>query len=196
MIPLKRLVKAFSRLPGIGEKTATRFALFLLRDETGMGHELAQALVEMKEKIHFCRQCQNLTEGDLCSICQDPNRNQTQICVVEDLSDLLALERLGGNYRGLYHVLHGSIAPLDGIGPEGLRIQALQDRIQKGDTQEVILATNPNATGEMTALYLKKLLTPYKVSISRIASGIPVGGNVEHTDAQTLARAMESRREY
>ena len=195
MNPLAQLVKAFTRLPGIGEKTATRFALFILRDEKGAGRELAEALTLIKEKMHFCQECQNLTEGELCTICCDTNRNPSLICVVEELPDLLALEKTG-DYRGRYHVLHGSIAPLDGIGPGEIRIQSLMDRVKKGKIQEVILATNPNSTGEMTALYLKKLLTPLGVPVSRIASGIPVGGNLEHTDAQTLARAMESRREF
>ena len=195
MNPLAQLVKAFTRLPGIGEKTATRYALFILRDEKGAGRELAEALTLIKEKMHFCQECQNLTEGELCTICCDANRNPHLICVVEELPDLLALEKTG-DYRGRYHVLHGSIAPLDGIGPGEIRIQSLMDRVKKGKIQEVILATNPNSTGEMTALYLKKLLTPLGVPVSRIASGIPVGGNLEHTDAQTLARAMESRREF
>ncbi len=195
MNPLERLVKAFTRLPGIGEKTATRLALFTLRDEKDTGRELAEALIFIKEKMHFCQQCQNLTEAELCIICRDPNRTPSLICVVEDISDLVALEKMG-DYRGHYHVLHGALSPLDGVGPEELKIKSLMRRIEQGTTAEVILATNSNPSGEMTALYLKKVLAPFKISISRIASGIPIGANVEHTDAQTLSRAIESRREF
>ncbi len=195
MNPLQRLVNAFCQLPGIGEKSATRLALFVLRDERGVGQELATALKFVKEKMRFCQECQNLTEAEFCSICLDTNRAANTICVVEDLADLLALEKTG-DYKGRYHVLHGSIAPLDGIGPEEIRIRSLLERIKGGAIQEVILATNSNSTGEMTALYLKKQLGSYDVRVSRIASGIPVGGNVEHTDAQTLSRALESRREF
>ena len=198
MNPLERLVKAFSRLPGIGEKSATRHALFLLRDEKGLARELAEAMISMREKVRFCRICQNLTEEELCSICNNPSRDPHTICVVQEPVDLLSLEKTG-EFRGLYHILHGSLSPLDGIGPDQIRIQGLVKRVKErvpAEVSEVILATNPTPEGEATALYLKKILTPLKVKVTRIASGVAVGGTIEYTDAQNLSRALGTRREF
>ncbi len=195
MSPLDRLVKALCRLPGIGERTATRLALFILRDTKGLSEELIHALALVREKVRFCRDCQNLSEEELCTICRDPERDRGRICVIQEPVDLLAVER-AGEYRGLYHVLHGALSPLDGIGPEEIRAEGLLKRIREGHTDEVILATNPNPEGEATALFLKKLLEPTGVKVTRIASGVPVGGVLEFTDPKTLARALGNRRVF
>jgi recombination protein RecR len=190
-------VTALGRLPGIGEKSATRLALFILRDTKDLTADLIDSLAFVREKVRFCRLCQNLAEEELCPICSAPNRDLTRICVVQEPVDLLMVER-SQEYRGLYHVLHGAIAPLDGVGPEDIRISSLLRRLKEEKTDEVILATNPNPEGEATALYLRKALaeTAPNLKITRIASGVPVGGVVEYTDPKTLARAMANRREY
>lgn len=192
--PLARLVKALTSLPGIGEKSATRLALFLLKEEREITRELAQALIAMKEKVGFCRLCQNLTEEEICLLCRDDQRNHQTLCVVEGLVDWMAMEKT--EYRGLYYLLHGALSPLDGVGPEEMKFEKLVKRIKEGKFQEVILATNPNPEGEATALYLKKLLAPLGVKLSRIASGVPVGGTLEYTDAQTLSRSLQTRHEF
>ncbi|MBI2982169.1 MAG: recombination protein RecR [Deltaproteobacteria bacterium] len=195
MNPFERLVKVLRQLPGIGEKSASRLALFLLKDDRGVSQEIAQALIAMKEKIHFCKLCQNLTEVDFCAVCRDTRRNASQICIVEGPQDQVALEKTG-EYRGYYYLLHGVISPLDGVGPDEMKLDRLVKRIREGGFSEVILATNPNPEGEATALHLKKILAPLGVKLSRIASGVPVGGTLEYSDAQTLARSLLTRREF
>ncbi len=193
--PVERLIEAFTRLPGIGPKTAARLAYFLLRAPDEVALELADALHALKEKVHYCRRCFNVAEGDLCPICADPTRDQQVICVVEEPLDIVALERSGA-YRGVYHVLHGVINPLENVGPEDLRIKELVERVQTEDVREVILATNPNMEGEATAMYIARLLKPLGVRVTRLAHGLPVGGDLEYADQQTLARALEGRREF
>jgi recombination protein RecR len=189
--PIGRLVEQLARLPGIGEKTAQRLAFHLLRAEPAYSRELAQAILDVKEKIRLCSQCCNLTEQDPCALCADAARNAHLICVVAHPPDLLAVERTG--YRGRYHVLHGVLSPLDGIGPDDLRIGELVKRVDS--SVEVILATSPNVEGEATALYIAKLLKPLGVRTTRIATGVPIGGELEYADQITLQRAIESRRE-
>lgn len=194
MTLLEPLVLALSRLPGIGEKSATRLALFILRDKKGLATDLIKSLQFITEKVLFCRRCQNLSEKEICSTCNDLHRSQNLLCIVQEPVDLLMIEKTG-DYRGLYYVLHGVISPLDGVGPDDLKLKNLIHRVKEGIT-EVILATNPNAEGETTALYLKKILAPLNIKITRIASGIPVGGSLEYTDAKTLAQAMGHRRDF
>jgi recombination protein RecR len=191
--PVSRLVEAFARLPGIGPKTAQRLTYFLLRAPVETSRELAEALVEMRENVIFCSRCFNITSDDPCDVCTDSRRDQSVICVVEEPLDVLALERSRG-YRGLYHVLHGALSPIEGIGPDDLKIASLMDRIKPGDVKEVILATNPNVEGDTTAQYLSQLLRPLELRVSRIARGLPVGGDLEYADEVTLAQAMENRR--
>jgi recombination protein RecR len=195
--PIERLVAALSRLPGLGEKSATRLALFILRDTKGLAVDLIDALTHVREKVRFCRICQNLSEGELCPICEDARRDRARLCVVQEPVDVLMVERTQ-EYGGLYHVLHGAIAPLDGVGPEDIRAASLIKRVQEEDLSEIILATNPNPEGEATALYLRKAISEAspRVKITRIASGVPVGGSVEYTDPKTLARALSNRREF
>ena len=193
--PLDRLVRALNRLPGIGEKSATRLALFILRDAGGLAGELIQSLTLLREKIRFCKICQNLTEEEPCPVCRDPARDRRLVCVVQEPQDLLVIERTG-EYKGLYHTLHGALSPLDGIGPEEIRIKSLVRRVKEGEVREVILATNPNTEGEATALYLKKILAPFEVRITRIATGVPIGGTIEYTDARTLSKSLDNRKEF
>ncbi len=191
--PLDRLVRALTRLPGIGEKSATRLALFILRDTRGLIHELIQALTHVRDRVRFCKVCQNLSEEDICLLCSDEEgRDRSLLCVVQEPVDLLMMEKTG-HYRGLYHILHGSLSPLDGVGPEDIRIESLMTRLRAGGIREVVLATNANAEGDATALYLKKLIDPLGIKVTRLASGVPVGGLLEYTDAQTLARALGNR---
>jgi recombination protein RecR len=191
---LARLVQELGKLPGIGEKTATRLALFVLGAKREYVESLAEAIWAVKAETTLCQECFGLAEGELCAICRDSQRSEESICVVEEPPDLLAVER-AQEYRGRYHVLHGVLAPLDGIGPEELRIAPLVERLRRGHTREVIIATNPTVEGEATALYLAKLIKPLGVRVSRIARGIPMGGDVEYVDAVTLGRAIEGRRE-
>ncbi len=191
--PVARLVEAFARLPGIGPKTAQRLTYFLLRAPAEVAHELSEALVAMKESVIFCSSCHNIADVDPCAICSDSSRDRGAICVVEEPLDVLALERTRG-YRGLYHVLHGALSPMEGIGPEDLRIPHLLRRLEGGDIREVILATNPNVEGDTTAQYLVQLLRPLGVKVSRLARGLPVGGDLEYADEVTLAQALENRR--
>ena len=191
---LARLVRELARLPGIGEKTATRLALFVLRADGDYAQGLADAIVAVKQQTRLCSRCFSLTEDDPCGLCADPRRTGDVICVVEDPADLLAIER-AGEFRGHYHVLHGALAPLDGIGPDDLKIQPLIDRLQREVIREVILATNPTAEGEATALYVAKQVKPLGVRVTRIARGLPVGADLEYVDALTVGRAIEGRRE-
>jgi recombination protein RecR len=192
--PLEHLIERLVKLPGIGEKSATRLALFLLKAPAEEVEALSQALVDLKRKLRTCSVCFNYTEEDPCTICRDPRRNDSQICVVEEPGDLMAIESSGG-FTGKYHVLHGVISPLDGIEPEDLRIQELVERVTKGTIREVILATNPSVEGESTSLYIAKLLKPTGVKVTRIAYGLPAGGDVQYADKVTLEKAIENRRE-
>jgi recombination protein RecR len=191
---MSRLIEQLTRLPGIGEKTAGRLAFHILRADRSFAEALAAAIVGLKDDIRLCSVCFGLTEQDPCGICSDPTRATDEICVVEEPADLLAVER-AREFRGRYHVLHGALAPLDGIGPDELKIQPLLVRLRDGGVREVILATNPSAEGEATALYLARLLKPLGVRVTRIAHGIPVGGDLEYADVVTLGRALEGRRE-
>lgn len=191
---LSRLVQELGKLPGVGEKTAMRLALFILGAGREYVENLAEAIWAVKAETTHCQRCFGLAEGELCPVCSDPKRSNESICVVEEPADLLAVER-AQEYHGRYHVLHGVLAPLDGIGPEELKIAPLMERLREGQTQEVIIATNPTVEGEATALYLAKLIKPLGIRVSRIAHGIPMGGDVEYVDAVTLGRAIEGRRE-
>jgi recombination protein RecR len=191
---VSRLVDAFSRLPGIGPKTASRLTYFLLRAPLEQVQSLGNAVLELRERIQFCSRCFNITEADPCPVCSDTGRERHNICVVEEPLDVLAIERTG-EYRGLYHVLHGAISPVEGIGPEDLRIQELVERVKEEPIIEVILATNPSLEGEATAMYIRRQLYPLNVRITRLARGLPVGGDLEYADAITLARALEGRQE-
>ena len=192
-LPIKRLIKELSRLPGIGEKTAARLAAHLLRVSGEEARRLAESILEVKQKIRLCSVCFNLAEGEICEICADTGRNRELVCIVEEPDSLIALEE-SGEYRGLYHVLHGALSPLDGIGPEQLRIRELLVRIAAHPVAEVIMATNPSVAGETTALMLSKLLKERGVKVSRIALGIPVGGDLKYADRMTLAKCLEFRR--
>ncbi|MBI4320322.1 MAG: recombination protein RecR [Chloroflexi bacterium] len=192
--PVARLIEEFSKLPGIGPKTAQRLTFFLLRAPIEDARSLAQAIQEVRDKIVFCSTCFNITEADPCSICEGNGRDHSKICIVEEPLDVLALERTR-QYVGLYHVLHGAISPMDGIGPEDLRIRELLRRLDLGGVEEVILATNPNLEGEATAMYLARLLARLGVKVTRLARGLPVGGDLEYADEITLTRALEGRRE-
>lgn len=192
--PVARLIEALERLPGIGPKTAQRLTFFLLKRPPEEVHELALALTAVKDQIVYCRTCFNVTDVDPCRICSDPARDPRLLCVVEEPNDLLAMERTG-DFRGRYHVLLGALSPLDGIGPDDLKIRELLARLDRDGATEVILATNPNVEGEATALYLAKLLRPLGVRVTRIARGLPVGGDLEYADQVTLSKALEGRRE-
>lgn len=192
--PILRLLEELERLPGIGPKSAQRIAYWLLASETADAERLAGAITEVKRSIHFCPVCFNFAEDELCAICADSRRDQSKICVVEEPRDLVAVDRTG-EYRGLYHVLQGAISPIDGIGPERLKVRELLDRLASGEVTEVVIATNPNVEGETTALYLARLIKPLGVKVTRIASGLPVGGDLEYADEVTLGRALEARRE-
>lgn len=196
--PIQRLVRELARLPGVGERTATRLAFHLIRRPESQVRELASALVDVVEKIHLCSVCMNLTEGDPCALCCDARRDPAVLCVVSMPTELLAIER-AGHYSGRYHVLHGLLSPLDGVGPEDLRIAELVRRVEPAGqadgprVEEVIVATSASVEGEATALYLARLLKPLGVLVTRIASGIPVGGELEYSDQATIARALAGR---
>ncbi len=192
--PVARLIEALQKLPGIGPKTAQRLTFFLLKRPADEVQALSQALGQLKSQIVHCSICFNITEEDPCRICKDPARDARLLCVVEEPNDLLALERTG-QFRGRYHVLLGALSPLDGIGPEDLRVRELLARLETGAMEEVILATNPNGEGEATAIYLAKLLKPFALRITRIARGLPVGGDLEYADEVTLTKALEGRKE-
>ncbi|HEY3993583.1 MAG TPA: recombination mediator RecR [Ktedonobacteraceae bacterium] len=192
--PVAALIEELSKLPGVGVKTAQRLTFFLLRSPADQARRLSEAIMRVKESIIYCSRCFNITENDPCLICSNPNRDQESICVVEEPLDVLALEKTGA-YKGLYHVLHGALSPVEGIGPKDLRIEELLKRLQDGKTREVILATNPNFEGEYTANYLQKELKPLGLKITGLARGLPIGGDLEYADEGTLSRALEGRRE-
>ena len=192
--PIARLLEELERLPGVGPKSAQRIAYWLLTADSADAERLAGAITEVKRTIHFCPVCFNFAEGDLCSVCGDPQRDRTIVCVVEEPRDLVAVDRTG-EFHGTYHVLQGAISPIDGIGPERLRVRELIDRLASDEIKEVLIATNPNVEGETTALYLARLIKPLGIRVTRIASGLPVGGDLEFADEVTLGRALECRRE-
>jgi len=192
---LSRLIEELQRLPGIGPKTAQRLAFYLLKVPREEATVLAYTILEMKDRIRVCSICFNIGEEDNCEICRDGTRDETLLCVVEEPNDLLAIERTG-EYKGYYHVLQGSLSPLEGRGPDDIRVRELIDRLKDGQVREVIIATNPNVEGEATALYLGKLLKPIGVRITRIAMGLPMGGDLEYADEVTLSRALEGRRDF
>jgi recombination protein RecR len=192
--PIARLLEELERLPGVGPKSAQRIAYWLLTTDSADAERLASAIVEVKRTIHFCPRCFNFAEGELCEVCADSERDASIVCVVEEPRDLVAIDRTG-EFHGLYHVLQGAISPIDGIGPERLRVRELIDRLGAGGIEEVVLATNPNVEGETTALYLARLIKPLGIKVTRIASGLPVGGDLEYADEVTLGRALEARRE-
>lgn len=191
--PVARLIDELARLPGVGPKSASRLAYYLLRASREQALGLAEAILEVKERIVLCSRCFNITEVDPCAVCQDTSRDQRIICVVEEPLDVLALDRTG-EFRGLYHVLHGAISPVDGIGPDRLRIRELIDRVTNERPDEVILAMNPNIEGDATAMYIARQLVAVGVAVSRPASGLPVGGDLEYADEVTLGRALAGRR--
>ena len=192
--PITRLIEEFSRLPGIGPKTASRLTFYLLRAPAEQSLALAEALEQLKSRTQLCQVCFNITEEGPCPICADEGRDRGLICVVEEPLDLWAIERTG-SYRGLYHVLHGVISPMEGMGPEELKVRELLVRVQAGGVREVILATNPSLEGENTAIYLQRKLAPLGVRVTRLARGLPVGGDLEYADEVTLTRALEGRQE-
>jgi recombination protein RecR len=192
--PVQALIDELGRLPGIGPKSAQRIAFHLLKGSADDANRLAHAIREAKEKVRFCERCFNFADAALCPICADDRRDSTIVCVVEESRDIVAIERTG-EFRGRYHVLLGALAPLDGIGPDELKIQPLLVRLRNSGLREVILATNPTAEGEATALYIARLLKPHGVRVTRIARGLPMGGDVEYTDAITLSKSLEGRRE-
>lgn len=192
--PVAQLIEELHKLPGIGPKSAQRLAYFLLNATESQARALAEAIVAVKEKIILCSNCQNVTETDPCQICREEKRDRSRICVVERPLDILAFERTG-IYRGTYHVLHGAISPMDGVGPEDLRIKELLGRLHNGPVQEIILATNPNLEGEATAMYLQRLISPLGIKVTRLARGLPFGSDLEYADEVTLTRALEGRQE-
>lgn len=191
--PIKRLISELAKLPGIGEKTAARLANYILRATEDDVRKLAESIVEVKQRIKLCRVCLNPTENDICYICQDQTRDQDVICVVEEPDALAAIEESGG-FRGTYHVLHGALAPLDGIGPEDLRLGELLLRIASGQIKEIILATNPNVHGEATALLITRMLQEKDIKLTRIAMGVPMGGDLKYIDKMTISKSLEFRR--
>ncbi len=191
---VQNLIEAFERLPGIGPKTAQRLTYHLLHAPNEEAEALARAAVDLKEKTTICKVCFNISETDPCEVCSDSSRDKSTVAVVEDPLDVLALERAG--FRGLYHVLHGSISPMENIGPEELHIRELLPRLKDGAIKEIILATNPTMEGEATAMYIDRLISPLGIKVTRIARGLPVGGDLEYADVSTLNRALEGRKEY
>ncbi len=192
--PIERLINELTKFPGIGRKTAARLAFHILRIPKKEAQELARGIIDVKEKIQLCSVCFDLTDRDPCRICSDSRRNEEIICVVEEPNDLMAIEG-AGDFNGKYHVLHGTLSPLEGIGPEDIKVKELLQRLEAGKVKEVIMATNPNVEGGATALYLTELIKPFGVKVTRIAYGIPMGGDIEYTDGETLAKALEGRRE-
>ena len=191
---IEKLIQSFEKLPSIGNKTAARLAFYILNASEEETNEFVSSIVNAKKNLKYCSKCYNISDTDPCTICGNPKRDQSQICVVEDVRDIIAMERTH-EFKGVYHVLHGSISPMNGIGPEDIKIIELLARLMDGQVKEVILATNPRVEGEATAMYLSKLIKPLGVSVTRIAHGIPVGGDLEYTDEITLTKALEGRRE-
>lgn len=194
IVPLTELINQFARLPGIGKKTAQRLAYSILEQPPERAHRFAEALVNARDKIHFCKCCQSLTDRELCPICESVKRDNSVICVVEEPRDVTAFEKTG-EYSGLYHVLHGVISPLDGITPDRLKIKELMARLSDGTVKEIIMATNPTVEGEATASYISRLVKPMGIKVTRLAYGIPVGGDLEYADEYTLLRALQGRNE-
>jgi recombination protein RecR len=194
--PIQNLINALERLPGIGPKSASRLAFYFLRADESLSSELADALTGLKDKIAFCSECFNITDAgrERCEICENPKRDASIICVLEDALDVLALERMGA-YQGKYHVLQGVLNPIEGIGPDDIKIRPLIDRVARGGIREVILATNPSMEGDTTALYISQRLAPLGVSVTRLARGLPMGGDLEYADQNTLLRALQGRQE-
>jgi recombination protein RecR len=192
--PIARLLEELERLPGVGPKSAQRLAFHILKGDDETAQRLADSIVEVKRQIHFCARCFNFSAEELCEYCADSSRDRTSLCVVEEPRDVVAIERTG-EFKGVYHVLQGAISPIDGVGPEQLRVRELVLRLEDGVVTEVVVATNPNVEGETTALYLARLIKPLGVKVTRIASGLPVGGDLEYADEVTLGRALEARRE-
>jgi len=192
--PMLNLIQCLSGLPGIGEKTATRLALFIMNQSETDALQLARSIINVKEKVRLCTRCFNFSDSDECAICRNPSRDAHQLCVVETPGDLMSIEK-AGHYKGLYHVLHGAIAPLDGVGPDQLKISELLQRVSSGAVQEIILATNPTVSGNATALYISQQVSAASVRITRIAQGVPSGGDIEYIDEGTLRSAFDGRRE-
>lgn len=188
------LIDKLAKLPGIGKKTAVRLALYILRSSQDDAQALARSILRVKERIGLCRTCFNIAEGDMCMVCRNPQRDPSLLCIVEEPSDLMAIESTGV-FKGLYHVLHGAISPLDGVGPQELKIAELLERLQQGGVKEVIIATNPTVEGDATALYLAKTIKSLGITVTRIAQGIPAGGDIEYVDSKTMTRSLEGRRE-
>jgi recombination protein RecR len=193
--PINQLIRRLARFPGVGEKTASRLALYILRCSKEEAVDLAKSIINVKEKITLCPICYNLTDQNPCIICKDEKREKEVVCVIEEPGDLMALEG-SGEFRGGYHVLHGVISPLDGVNPDDIRIKELMERLGGDQIKEVIIATNPTTNGNATALYLSKLIKPLGVKVTRIAQGIPIGGDIEYTDEVTLKKALEGRRDF
>ena len=191
---IEKLIESFERLPSIGHKTAARLAFHILNSSEEETNEFIKSIQNAKRNLKYCSKCYNISDTDPCTICSNPKRDENIICVVEDVRDIIAIERTH-EFKGVYHVLHGSISPMNGIGPEDIKIKELLARLMDGQVKEVILATNPRVEGEATAMYLSKLIKPLGITVTRIAHGIPVGGDLEYTDEVTLAKAMENRRE-
>lgn len=190
----ERLINELNKLPGVGPKTAQRLAFFILKMQKGEAESLAFAIQDVKNKIHYCSVCNNLTEADVCGICADTARDKEIVCVVEEPSDLIAIEKTRG-FRGVYHVLLGRISPLDGLGPDNIKIDSLVEKVKRGGIKEVILAINPDVEGEATALYIAKQLKPFDIRVTRLAHGLPIGANLEYADEVTLMRAISGRSE-
>lgn len=190
--PLQLLVEEFEKLPGIGSKTAQRLAFYVINQSEERAEKFASAILDAKRKLVYCIECQNLSDSETCSICQNPTRDKSVICVVESPRDVLQIERTN-EFKGVYHVLHGAISPMDNIGPDDIRIKELVERVSRGGVNEIIMATNPNLEGETTAMYISKLLKPFGVNVTRIAHGVPVGGELEFADEVTLSKALQGR---
>lgn len=191
---IEKLIESFEKLPSIGNKTAARLAFHILDASEEETNEFVQAILDAKKNLKYCSQCYNITDTDPCPICSNQNRDHTVICVVEDVRDVVAMERTH-EFKGVYHVLHGSISPMNGVGPDDIKIKELLSHLMGGEVKEIILATNPRVEGEATAMYISKLVKPLGVKVTRIAHGIPVGGDLEYTDEVTLSKALEGRRE-
>ena len=191
---IEKLIQSFEKLPSIGNKTAARLAFYILNASEEETNDFVSSIVNAKKNLKYCSKCYNISDTDPCQICGNPKRDQSEICVVEDVRDIIAMEKTH-EFRGVYHVLHGSISPMNGIGPDDIKIKVLLARLMDGQVKEVILATNPRVEGEATAMYLSKLIKPLGIKVTRIAHGIPVGGDLEYTDEITLTKALEGRRE-
>ena len=191
---IEKLIQSFEKLPSIGNKTAARLAFYILNASVEETPDFVSSIVNAKKNLKYCSKCYNISDTDPCQICANPKRDQSEICVVEDVRDIIAMEKTH-EFRGIYHVLHGSISPMNGIGPDDIKIKELLARLMDGQVKEVILATNPRVEGEATAMYLSKLIKPLGIKVTRIAHGIPVGGDLEYTDEITLTKALEGRRE-